>query len=279
MRQIHTQETPPRPHESAMTSPPPLSRRTALKAGVGSLISAVSLAGCIGQSHGSLTPNPPTQNLQSNGWQGPHHVDRHVTSAVSLAGQKKQIHAHLKADWFSHPKTPPKNAQKAGVTAQTLPIPSEFFGAGKVATTPNVSDLLGISNTILEQLFKRIAAQAIPHLKQAGFTNIHKVQDTTLSVTGGNTARYHRYDATYPYQQQTIAQNGTQYTIQSGSLPVELQSALWVANGLLVGAVGIHPNGPGNVTVATDGQTKTLDLGFTPKQDRQTLKQYITHVS
>jgi len=262
-----------------MTTPPTLSRRTALKAGAGSVIAAVSLAGCLGQSHGSLTTHPPSKTLQSHGWQGPHHVDRHVTNTVSLAGVKKKIHAHLKGDWYTRPKTPPKEAQKAGFTAQTLPIPSEFFGAGKVATNPNVSDLLGISNNILEQLFKRIAAQAIPQLEQAGFTNIHKVQDTTLSVTGGNTARYHRYDATYPYQQQTIAQNGTQYTIRSGSLPVELQSALWVANGLLVGAVGIHPNGPGKVSVSADGQTKTFDLGFTPKQDRQTLKQYITQVS
>jgi len=257
----------------------PLSRRAVLRTGAVSLVGAVSLAGCLGQSHGSLTPQAPTQALHSNGWQGPQHVERRVSKDVSVAGVTKTVHAHAKGLLFTRPHSLPSVASNAGLTSDALPFPTEAFVAGKVGTNPNLSSLLTLDGHLLGTLYSEIVAQARPQLERAGFRDFHRVQRKSISVTGGHTATYRRYQANYPYSEQTLTRDGTQFTIHGGSLPVELQSAIWVADGLIVGTIGVHPNAAGEITVTVAGRTRTVDLGFTPERDRRRLEQYTTQVS
>lgn len=267
-----------------------LSRRQLLAATA--TVGATSLAGCSRDALGNgestdesaPEPQPPEQTLTETGWEQLKTTPIEETTTVDAPlGREVSVTARGTSNLYEDARL---RARIREGTLGAIDNPLRVFFATKLELDPNVLAApfdLG-SDRVLDVVQSQIESSFKQQLSEMGLEGMSLVEETTIDIKTGESARFYRYESTFPYDDFTVPLTEEKtHTIEGGELRFESLLVLWGRNDQILVAGGGYPGE--NFTTSEHVEVTDLitadidiDLKLTPDAYRTDLRDLITRV-
>lgn len=237
-----------------------------------------TLAGC-GAKPASLDPKVPVNKLQAGTWRMVTEVEEQTTEEINLAGNTQRVRVKAKAEAYRN-EDPFRNlVERYNLDTDHASLPTTGFVAAKARVKPQLARLAVLSDVLRDLAVDRAEDRAKRELRERGFKDVRKVEETSLEIAAGPTADHRTYRAEYPYDAFEVTVRGRRVTVQAGSITVETQLGIWPYRDLLTTGAGVYPAESGTLTVEAFGTRRDIDLDFKPDRYRNDVRELITQVS
>ena len=267
-----------------------LSRRRVL-ASTASL-GAAALAGCSGDvldgdgsaDESAPEPRPPERRLADEGWERLETAPVEESTTVDAPlGRELTVTARGTNHYYEDPDLRERVRQK---TFGAIDNPIRVFFAAKLKLDPNLLAAPYDVGTerILDAVQRRVESSYDRKLSEMGVEGFSMIEETTLDVATGESARLRHYESSYPYDdvEVPVTEDST-HTVEGDELRFESLLALWERDDRILVSGGSYPGENFDTTETVEVSDfitadVTIDLGFTPDEYRADLRDLAAQV-
>ena len=267
-----------------------LSRRQALASAAA--IGTAALGGCSTDAIGrdgstdesAPEPRPPEGALADEGWErfktGP--IDE-TTTADAPFGREVTVTARGTNYYYEDARLRRRVREE---TYGAVDEPLRVFFAAKLGLDPNLlAAPFGVgTEEVLDAVQRQAESSYERELSEMGAEGFSLVEESTLDVATGESARLRRYESVYPYDdfEVPVTENST-HPVEGGELRYESLLALWERDERVLVAGGSYPGENYATTEEVEvfaGVTATvdIDLELTPDEYRADLRDLVARV-